>query len=119
MATGPPEPPGHHIHVGQKRRRTERSFVRDMDLWMEDGNIVIAATDVDESDGSGAAKEETTYVFKCHRSILSMQSKVFEGLLGIPPSVETRDMYDGFPLVILPDAYADVKALLSYLYKPG
>ncbi len=104
------------VGLGQKRRRTGRNFVRDTNLWMEDGNIIIAASDTDESEPT---KEEMTYVFKCHRSILSKQSKVFEGLLGIPPSTETQDMYDGLPLVMLPDAYRDVKKLLAYLYEPG
>lgn len=93
-------------------RRTPRELVPDMDLWMEDGNIIIAATDV-------SSEKKTTYAFKCHRSVLSKQSKVFEGLLGIPSSEDSQDMYDGLPLIMLPDAWADVKGLLHYVYEPG
>ncbi len=99
-----------------KRRRVDQDYVRDADLWVEDGNIIIAATDANDPEST---KGKTTYVFKCHRSLLSKQSKVFEGLLSIPPSAEAQDMYDGLPLVALPDTYADVKRVLQYLYEPG
>lgn len=92
-----------------KHRKVDEDFIRDADLWMDDGKIVIAATN-----NSKRTQEKQTYAFRCHRSILAKQSKVFEGLLGIPPSAESQDMYDGLPLVVLPDAYADVKTALRY-----
>ena len=79
---------------------------------MEDGNIIITATDE-------ASEDKTTYAFKCHRSVLAKQSKVFEGLLTIPPSTEAGDLYEGLPLIALSDPYADVKGLLHLLYEPG
>ncbi len=99
-------------HSKLKRQRISRELVPDRDLWLEDGNIVIAVTD-------DTSEEKTTYAFKCHRSVLAKQSRVFEGLFGIPASENSEDVYEGLPLVMLPDAYADVKGLLHYIYEPG
>lgn len=81
---------------------------------MEDGNIIIAAMDP-----TSDAEESPNYVFKCHKSVLSKQSSVFEQMLNIPPSDNADDVYEGLPLVILPDPYQDVKAVLKFLYEPG
>ena len=97
--------------AGSKRRRVhhEPVYVHDEDLWLEDGNSIVAATD-DES------QEKVTYTFKFHRSLLAKQSIVFEDMLAIPPSTSAQDIYEGLPLMILPDRYADVKGLLHFLY---
>ena len=101
------------VEAGSERQRLELAhefkFVHDNDIWMEDGNLIVAATD-------GSSEQKTTYAFKCHRSILSKQSTVFEGLLGIPPSNAAQDVYEGLPLITLPDQYTDVKQLLCSLY---
>lgn len=90
-------------------------FTRDDDLWMEDGNIIIAATDETAYDSE---EEPLTYVFKCHKSVLSRQSSIFNEMLCIPPSKNVDDICDGLPLVTLPDPYQDVKAALHLLYEP-
>ena len=95
--------------TSSKRRRVSQELLHDEDLWLEDGNIVIAATDETQ-------EEKAVYAFKCHRSVLTKHSNVFEGLLSIPPSTDTQDLYEGLPLITLPDQYADVKGLLRFLY---
>lgn len=97
----------------RKRQRLDRTLVPDLDLWMEDGNIVIAA--VDES-----SEDKTTYVFKCYKGLLSKHSPVFRDLLTLPqPSnADSEDSYEGLPLITLTDSYKDVKQLLQLLYYP-
>ncbi len=94
-----------------KRRRVSLELVQDPDLWIEDGNVVIAVADE-------TSEEKIMRGFKCHRGVLAKHSQVFAGLFSIPPSGEAEDVYDGLPLVTLPDAYADVKNLLRFLYDP-
>ncbi|KAI0345779.1 hypothetical protein BDW22DRAFT_1353371 [Trametopsis cervina] len=96
----------------QKRRRVEEELVKDPHIWMDDGNVAIAAVDRDDD----TKEEKTTYVLKCHKSVLAKQSLVFETMFSMPPSGEHEDMYDGLPLVRLTDSYNDVKSLLRILY---
>lgn len=84
----------------------EPQFVQDPSIWLEDGNIVIAA---------GA---NPTMLFKCHRSVLCKHSDVFDGMFALPIS-DAVERYDGVPLVQLPDPADDVCALLSMLYDPS
>lgn len=91
-----------------KRRRTDSERVQDPDIWMSDGNIIIATVDFSDD-------ERPTYVLKCHKSLLARHSQVFEDLFHIAqPSVD--DEYEGIPLVTLSDSYKDVKGLLRMLY---
>lgn len=102
-----------------KRHRTEATpaieFVRDTDVWMADGNVVLGVADSDED------KEGVVHVFKCHMSILTKQSPVFASLFALPQpadSAEAAERYDGVPLVMLHDPYPALKGLLKMLYDP-
>ncbi|KAI0084542.1 hypothetical protein BDY19DRAFT_526787 [Irpex rosettiformis] len=90
-----------------KQRMADSGLRQDPDVWMSDGNVVITAKD----------KEGVTWGFKCHKSLLSRHSRMFEGMftLSQPQDAET---YEGLPLVTLTDPYADFKALLQMLYDP-
>lgn len=98
-----------------KRRRTEAAaveFVRDTDVWMDDGNVVLGVAD------PGNEKAGVIHVFKCHMSTLIKQSSVFASLFALPQPAEDAEHYDGVPLVILHDPYPALKSLLTMLYDP-
>ena len=75
-------------------------FRRSGRLWYQDGNIVLVA------DGIG---------FKVYKGILARQSTVFADMLDIPQPKD-RDMYDGCPVVVLPDAAEEMRCLLLALF---
>ena len=79
--------------------------VKDEEVWMDDGNIIV----------SGGTNPRT--MFKCHRSILSTRSDIFSDVFTLPAS-SANELYEGLPVVHLPDAAADVKQLLRILYDP-
>ena len=88
---------------GGEEDAQEPTYVEDKDIWMDDGNIII-------SGGTNPA-----HLFKCHKSILSKNSPVFSEMFGIEL---TGNVYQGLPVVPLPDAAEDVRALLKTLYEP-
>ncbi|KAI0345780.1 hypothetical protein BDW22DRAFT_913150 [Trametopsis cervina] len=87
------------------------NVLQDPDIWMDDGNLIIAAMDE-------VGDKTATYLFKCHKSVLERQSQVFQALLSMPASSSSEDTYNGLPLVHLTDPYKDVKGLLHLLYEP-
>lgn len=93
--------------IGQKRPRTDSELREDPELWLSDGNVVLTAND----------DEGTTWGIRCHKSILSKHSTVFEGMFPLKQP-ENAEMYDGLPLVALSDRYADLRGLLRMLYDP-
>ncbi len=79
--------------------------------WISDGNIVLSATTQDTT---------RTILFRVHKSILSDQSDVFATMFGLPQGQRDGDieLYDGLPLVRLPDAAEEVEGLLNALRDP-
>lgn len=94
--------------AGHTRPKVGAEFVHDTDIWMSDGNIIIAADHSTEED-------TITYVFRCHKSVLCRHSEVFEGLFEVGHA-SPAEQYEGLPLVHFPDSYQDVKGLLRLLY---
>lgn len=78
-----------------------RPWVRDDELYFEDGNIVVAA--------------EST-IFRLHRGILSFQSDIFRDLFAIPQPAQV-DTVDGCPLVCLQESAYEMKWLFLAIYK--
>jgi hypothetical protein len=75
------------------------------DLWLNGGDIVIRA--------------ENT-VFKVLAAILSIASPIFKDMFGLPqPPVAGTEMYEGIPLVRLPDSAFEVTQFLKALIYPG
>lgn len=91
-----------------ERRTPNVRLQQDPDIWIDDGNLIVTAND----------EKNATYGFKCHKSFLARHSGVFEGMFSLNQPANV-DMYEGLPLVALPDTYADVKALLHMLYDPA
>ncbi|KAI0345786.1 hypothetical protein BDW22DRAFT_1426440 [Trametopsis cervina] len=97
----------------QERRRIEGevNYIRDQDIWLSDGNIVIIVEDPDDP-------FMRTFALKCHRSVLARHSQVFNTLFTLPQSPEAEEEYDGAPVVRLSDPYKDLKSLIQMLYDP-
>jgi hypothetical protein len=80
-------------------------------LWLSDGNVILQTT---------SPSEDEIHLFRCHSSILSMHSVVFANMFERDNFVCVRrsEEYEGVPVISIPDASADVDALLSMLYNP-
>lgn len=106
--------------AGVKRRRTNSivtKFQEDGDIWEKDGNVVIGVVE-DSNESESEDPDVVLHLFKCHTIILSQHSPVFRDMLAMPPSSAPEDMYNGLPLVRLPDPHLDIKELLRMLYDP-
>ncbi|RPD57118.1 hypothetical protein L227DRAFT_239457 [Lentinus tigrinus ALCF2SS1-6] len=79
------------------------SMIKDSNLWLEDGNVVVVAQDT---------------AFRVHRGLLSRHSEVFSGLftLAQPDDEAAAELYDGCPVVRVPDSSHDFRHLLHALY---
>lgn len=91
-----------------KRRKLDIERRQDPDVWMSDGNIIVAAADLTDDD-------KPVYMIKCHKSVLSLYSPVFEDLFKLAIPSDTEE-YEGLPIVTLTDCYKDVKGLIRMLY---
>lgn len=91
-------------------RRIDLEMKRDPDMWMGDGNVVIAA--VDET-----GEEKGIRLFRCHMSVLAKHSTVFEDLFALARGLDAEE-YEGLPLVTVTADCNDVKGLLRILYDP-
>ncbi|KAJ7842915.1 hypothetical protein B0H13DRAFT_2676471 [Mycena leptocephala] len=76
---------------------------RSEDLWFDDGTVVL--------------KAQTT-LFRVYRGILAAQSPIFRDTFAIPQPV-AQEMYDGLPIILLPDSPADLKIFLAATHDPG
>ena len=76
---------------------------KDIDLWLDDGNIVIVAQNT---------------AFRVHKSLLMRHSEVFCNLLTIPQPTNPGDaeMIEGYPVVRVTDTSSDFRELLRVLY---
>ncbi|KZT25476.1 hypothetical protein NEOLEDRAFT_1065077 [Neolentinus lepideus HHB14362 ss-1] len=74
-------------------------------LYMHDGNIVLSTPNA-----SG-----TVILFRVHQSILARISTVFADMLRLPTN-GANEVYDGVPLVQMPDAAEDLESLLKVVY---
>lgn len=82
-------------------------FVRNTDVWFDDGNIIVRA-------GPGLTGDGLIWGFKCHKSVLASRSPFFETLLSLPQATEHH--IDGVPYVDFTDDWKDVWSFLRTLY---
>ncbi|KAI0801812.1 hypothetical protein BC629DRAFT_139719 [Irpex lacteus] len=92
----------------------ELTDVQDPEIWMSDGNIIIAAVDEEKNE---------RHVFKFYRGLLTDRLPVLRDMFeadlssgSVGASVSER--YDGTPVVRLYDDHADVQLLLGVLHDP-
>lgn len=85
----------------QKRRReSDAELKRDREVWLEDGNVVLAC--------------EST-VFRVHRSILAAHCEVFKDMFAVCAPPEDEEMYDGCPLIVMHDKPVDMRRFLKVI----
>lgn len=83
-------------------------------LDFEDGNIILRAL-VPPENPSDAPFHVS---FRVHKSILRMQSEVFDGMMDVPQP-PTQDGQDGqIPVVDMLDDAAELIAMLTLIYHP-
>ena len=78
-------------------------------LYFEDGDLVISATQQDDA----------PVLFRAHAAILGHFSPVFRDMMSLPTGGSGRELYDGAPIVHLPDDARDVADFFEALYNPG
>ena len=85
--------------------------IKHSNLWFLDGNIILQTT---------SPSGDEIHFFRCHKSVLSKHSVVFADMFepGGYVCVRRSEEYEGVPVISIPDASADVDALLSMLYDP-
>ena len=71
-------------------------------LWFEDGNIIIQAGSIQ---------------YRVYRGILAKHSPVFKDMLAFPQPPDS-ELFDGCPVVRLPDPEVEVTLFLRALYDP-
>jgi hypothetical protein len=81
----------------------------DPDFYIEDGNIVLSAKD----------SEKNTLYFRLHKSTLAKHSTVFQDMFDVTPTpIQSKDQYDGVPLVEMLDDANALRELIALLYDP-
>lgn len=74
-------------------------YRRDSELWFDDGNIVLEAEGV---------------AFKVYRGNLARHSSVFASMLSFPqPESSSMELYDGCPIVHMPDSAEHMRYFLA------
>ncbi|KAG8934116.1 hypothetical protein FRC01_005015 [Tulasnella sp. 417] len=81
----------------------------------EDGNIILRVTTPPKDGGA----ESRVVLFRVHKSILRMQSEVFDGMMDIPqPPADVGSNDTDLPVVDLHDSVFQVKDMLQLIYHP-
>ena len=79
-------------------------------LYFSDGDLVVASS----------LEENARTLFRVHTPIVARHSPVFKDMLSFPIGESSKtELYDGVPLVLLPDEMEEIAALLDVLYNPG
>lgn len=79
-------------------------------FWLADGSIVLSVA---------SATRPVSVLFRVHMSVLARQSEVFTDMLSFPKpphQADSRETYDGLPMVVLHDSAEDWQTLLEVLY---
>lgn len=80
------------------------------EAYFQDGDVVLHAVDAESKDD---------VLFRVHRFMLSHNSLVFRDMFALPTTPAVNEVYDGVPLVRMPDDANDLASLLCVLYNPG
>ncbi|KAI0801825.1 hypothetical protein BC629DRAFT_1591506 [Irpex lacteus] len=89
--------------------------IHDEEIWMPDGNIIIAAVD---------ERENQRRLFKCHRGLLASRLPVLKDMFEADLSsglitASVSEHYEDTPIVRLYDDPKHIQELLSVLYDPS
>lgn len=86
------------------------------DFKFKDGNIILRAS-VEATASGDPTSPAQTISFLVHKSILSLLSIVFAGMMDLPQPSEP-ETNDGIPVVDMPDNAAELLAVLNLIYYP-
>lgn len=82
----------------QKRRREDTEMKRDEEVWLEDGNVVLACESI---------------LFRVHRSILAAHCEVLKDMFSVYAPPEDEETYEGCPLIVMLDKHVDMSRFLK------
>lgn len=89
-------------------------------LYFADGNICLSARPTAahlDGDSNPETEKAKILVFRVHQGVLSLHSPVFKDMLAFPePQPGTNEVYDGVPLVQMPDTAEALESLLNAFY---
>jgi hypothetical protein len=85
---------------------SDSNFEKVVDLWYEDGSIVLVAREGDDEAARG---------YRVHRSLLAKHSTIFADMLSCPQP-EDNEQHEGCPVVRLADPANHVGHLLCAVY---
>lgn len=96
------------------------------ELYISDGNIILSAMPNDPDTPvfwqltTEVNDPEKAIFFRVHKSTLAKHSKIFSDMFGLPvcPDGDLNSMYDGVPVVDMPDKAEDLAVLLNHFYGP-
>ncbi|THH16557.1 hypothetical protein EW146_g4103 [Bondarzewia mesenterica] len=90
-------------------RNVEKIVIRSDSLWLDDGNIIVRTTSA-----------HAYFLYKVHKSILSLHSPVFRGLFDLPQDAfhSASEHFEGIPIMDLSDDPVDVDGFFNALYLP-
>lgn len=77
------------------------SYIHSDTVWYSDGTVVL------ESGG---------VAFRAYLGLISSQSHIFADMFSVPQQTGTMEMYDGVPIVHMPDSVDDLDNFLSLLH---
>jgi hypothetical protein len=111
IAFSPPFPPSPTDMERDLEVEVVPKVIKHPNLWFLDGNIILQTT---------SPSGDEIHFFRCHKSVLSKHSDVFMDMFEPDNYVCVRrsEEYEGVPVISIPDASADVDALLNMLYDP-
>ena len=72
-----------------------------VDLWFEDGNLVLKAENS---------------LFRIYSGLLAARSSVFKDMLAFPPPVEGNETFEGCPIVTVYDSSKDMNFFLKAIF---
>ena len=76
-------------------------------MYFADGDIILSVMN----------GERPTFL-RLHRFMLSHFSPIFKDMLSIPSNPQVNGMYEGVPIVVMPDPYEGLVGLVKVLYAP-
>ncbi|TCD60087.1 hypothetical protein EIP91_010764 [Steccherinum ochraceum] len=92
--------------MAEQASATSLPWTKSTEVWFDDGNIILVAG------GEG---------FRIFRGILAQQSPIFADMLKVPQPTATSGeiMYDGCPVVFMPDTALETKHFMKALHDIG
>ncbi|KZV87259.1 hypothetical protein EXIGLDRAFT_840118 [Exidia glandulosa HHB12029] len=105
------------VYEDSSRIEREPDFIKEDELWFDDGDIILVARDRDYPPALGLQR-----AFKVHQHVLERQSVTWLGVLvseTITPSKNVPLLYEDVPVVEIPDRAEDLYHYLQWTYNIG